>query len=66
MANSYKLDDGVDRGAIERGRETTALDAVASLADDSVHHLRNVEGGTAAELMTKVTGKLEDRDRQRC
>ena len=63
MANSYELDDGLDRGAIEQGRETTALDAVASLADDVVHHLHHADGGDTAGIMTKVTER-EDCDRQ--
>ena len=63
MANSYELDDGLDRDAIERGSEIMACYAVASLADDVVHHLHHADGGDAAELMTKVTER-EDRDRQ--
>ena len=62
MATSYELDDGVDRDAIERGRERMALDAVAFLADDVVRHLHHAVGGDAAEIMTKVTER-EDGDR---
>ena len=63
MANSYELDDGLDRGAIERGSEIVARYAVASLADDVVHHLHHADGGDAAGIMTKVTER-EDCDRQ--
>ena len=57
MADFYELDDDVNRGAIDRGRETTAMDAVAPLVDDDVHDLLHVEGGLAAEPMDPVTGK---------
>ena len=63
MANSYELNDGLDRGAIERGSEKNGLHAVASLADDVVHHLHHADGGNAAGIMTKVTER-EDCDRQ--
>ena len=63
MANSYELDDGVDRDAIERGSERMACDAVAFLADDVVHHLHHAAGGDAADIVTKVTER-EDCDRQ--
>ena len=56
MANLYELDDDVDRGAIDRGRETTAMDAVAPLVDDAVHDLRHVDDGLAAKLMDPVAG----------
>ena len=50
------MDNDVDRGAIDRGRKTTAMDAVAPLVDDSVHDLLHVDGGLAAEFMDLVAG----------
>ena len=50
------MDNDVDRGAIDRGRETTAMGAVAPLVDDSVHDLLHVYGGLAAEFMDLVAG----------
>ena len=49
------MDNDVNCGANNRGRETTAMDAVAPLADDSVHDLLHVDGGVAAEFMDPVT-----------
>jgi len=64
MATSYELDDGVDREAIERGRERLALHAVAFLADDVVRHVHHAVGGDAAKIMTKVLER-DDGDRKR-
>ena len=50
------MENDVDRGAIDRGRETTAMDAVALLVDNAVHDSRHVDDGLAAELMDPVAG----------
>ena len=50
------MDNDVDRGAIDRGCETTAMDAVAPLVDDAVHDLLHFDGGLAAKLMDSVAG----------
>ena len=60
MANFYELEYGFDRGAIERGRDNTAMDAVASLVDDAVHDLRHAKDGFTAEFMDPVTGEYNE------